>query len=76
MGDCDCNGCTKFHVTDMFKLNGAKTYLGLAVLAAGFVLEYVGGYYTLSEQLIDAGTIIAGVGAAHKAQKIFTALRG
>jgi hypothetical protein len=67
--------CTKLHLMDLMTLNGKKSYLGLLVIVAGVVVQHFGNDYVLSEQLIDGGKALFGVGAVHKLDKLTKAVQ-
>jgi hypothetical protein len=70
--------CTKLHITDILSkvmtANGGKTYLGLAIMAAGYFLQFYGSDYETGMKLVDGGQTLAGVGIAHKMQKLINAI--
>ena len=65
--------CKKFHLEDVFKLSGKKSYAGLAVIVAGMAMKYYGPDYEVGMQMIDAGSALFGIGATHKVAKLLKA---
>ena len=66
--------CKRFHLGDIMTMNGSKTYIGLAAIAVGMVMKFYGHDIETGMQIIDAGSVLTGVGLAHKGAKILTVL--
>jgi hypothetical protein len=65
--------CKKFHIEDIFKTNGKKSYAGLAGVVAGMVVQNYYDY-TLGNQIMEFGLAALGLGLVHKADKAIKAV--
>ena len=66
--------CKKFHITDLL-MSGKKSYMGLAVIVCGMAMKYYGPDFEVGMQMVDAGSAMFGVGAAHKVDKLIKAVK-